>query len=165
MDGPLIMTAEEQARITQAERTWRNFKAFANAVEILLALGAVIFFAVFITSQFDNDPPVRFVGSDKHVDTTEDGRAFFVTRETCMDRDIPAISLARLVGVNNSLLIPLPQKTLAASKGCRTYSVFVPVPDEAPPGEYEYRITFRFTMNPFKTLDVEAQPVRVTVKR
>ena len=123
------------------------------------------FLILSVVAQFDTTPPIRFVSSDMAVTTAADGRSFFVTRETCVDRPIGAEALPRLVGVDSNVLIPLPQKPLSAVPGCHVYKVLVLIPDEVPPGEYVYHLTYRFVMNPFKTLDVHASPVRVTVTK
>lgn len=138
-------------------------QSMAKMVTTVATFLAAAFLILYSAAQFDSAPPMHFLSSDKHVISAADGRSFFVTRETCLDRNVPGEGLPRLIGVGSNVLIPLPPKPLSAMLGCHNYSVLVLIPEEVPPGEYEYRITYRFQMNPFKTLDVPALPVRVTV--
>lgn len=153
------MFTVEESPFRRARRQIVNLFGWAAT---FLAAGFLILYAL---AQFDDEDPIRFVASDDHVTTAADGRSFFVTRTTCVDRDKPAEAMPRLIGVGNNLLIPLPQKPLSAVPGCREYRVLVQLPDEVPPGEYRYLLTYRFTMNPFHTHDVQAKPVTVTVTR
>lgn len=138
-------------------------KIFARAVEMILTIAASVFLVIYGWSQFDNVPPIRFISSDAEVTTAPDGRSFWVKRETCLDRDVPASLLPSLSGVDNERLIPLMVKPMSALMGCREYSILVLLPAEVPPGDYIYHLKFRFHMNPFKTLSVDAKPVRVRV--
>lgn len=140
----------------------RQFGAMVQWVLVFLAAAFLILYAL---AQVDSTPPMRFLSSDREVTTADDGRSFFVTRETCVDRPLPAEALPRLVGINSNVLIPLPQKPLSAMPGCGTYKVLVLIPEEVPAGVYNYLITYRFQMNMFRTLDIHAAPVRVTVTR
>lgn len=152
-------------KIRPPSKTRRVLSHFGIVVQWALTFLASCFLILYALAQFDGTPPVRFISSDEHVTTAADGKSFFVTRQTCLDRQKPGRGLPRLVGIGTNLLIPLPGKPLAATLGCHVYVVLVRIPDEVPPGEYDYRLTFRFQMNPFKTIDVEASPVRVTVLR
>jgi hypothetical protein len=145
-----------------ASRWPRRFGAVVQNILTFLAAGFLI---LYTAAQFDSDVPMRILHSDLNVTTAEDGKSFFVSRETCLDRAVPAIGLPRLVGVGSPYLIPLPPKALSAIVGCGNYEVLVLIPEEVPAGEYDYKITYRFTMNPFKTVEFEAPPVRVKVLR
>lgn len=138
-------------------------KIFARAVEMILTIAASVFLVIYGWSQFDNSPPIRFISADTEVTTAPDGRSFWVKRLTCLDRDVPANLLPTLVGIDNERLIPLMVKPMSAMLGCREYSILVLIPEQVPPGDYLYRLKFRFNMNPFKTLDIDSLPVRVKV--
>lgn len=157
--------ASEKPKMTPPSKTRRFFAHFGIVVQWALTLLAACFLILYTLAQLDETSPIRFLSSDAHVTTSVDGKSFFVTRVTCLDRQKPARGLPRLVGIGTNLLIPLPGKPLAATLGCHEYVVLVRIPEEVPAGEYDYKLTFRFQMNPFKTLDVEASPVRVTVLR
>jgi hypothetical protein len=141
-----------------------KFRIFREIVQNIAALLAALFLGVVFLAQFDATPPVRFVYVDEHVDTSSDGRSFFLTRETCLDRDVEASALPSLRGVSNGLIVPLPVRPVATWHGCRRLTVLILIPEEVPAGEYEYLLTMRFKMNPFKTLDVQSPPVRLTVR-
>jgi hypothetical protein len=138
---------------------------FGALVRWTMTSVAFIGACVVVIAQFDSTPPMRIIKSDTHVFTAPDGKSFFVNRTTCMDRMVPADGLPNLKGVSTQLLIPLPKKPLSASLGCADYRILVLIPEEVPAGEYFYKITYRFKMNPFRTLEVEAPTVNITVTR
>lgn len=134
-----------------------------NLIGWTMTFLAAAFLVLYSVAQFDDDPPVRWTRSDPQVTTDEDGKSFFVSRTTCVDKMKPAEALPRLIGVGNNLLIPLPQKPMSARMGCNDYTVLVLLPEQTPKGLYEYHYVLRIEMNPFKKIDVEAPPVLVTV--
>lgn len=152
--------------MSDEKRSFREqLRNVGTIVELLLTIGATLFMVTLVLAQFDNSPPMRIEYSDEHVTTVPGGGAFFVVRTTCLDRNKMAHAQPRLVSTTSELVIPLPPKPLSAPLGCHKFRVLVKVPEEVPAGEYRYLITYRFSMNPFKSLDVDLPPVNVTVTK
>lgn len=144
-----------------------KWELFRDAVTIFCSIAAFIFLCIFLLAQLDTNTPVEFKYADEHVTTMPEGKAFFLERETCLHRDIGGVALPglRSVGSANNIVVPMPMRAISTWRGCVRAKYLIQIPDEVPPGEYTYNLTFRFQMNPFKQLDVASPPVRVTVTK
>lgn len=106
---------------------------------------------------------ISHVGPDLFV--VKPGDAFEFMREVCVSSDITADVHREFYHVETGMRYILPSATYVGySKiGCHTAIYSVKVPEEIPPGLYEYRPVIKYRVNSALDISKPAPPIKVKV--
>ncbi|MGE0224655.1 MAG: hypothetical protein AB7F35_13820 [Acetobacteraceae bacterium] len=90
-----------------------------------------------------------YAAHSRHV---QPGEVMRVSRPFCLARDVTAIIRQEL---RDGVIYHLPELSVDFLKGCHAHLVELQIPSVVPPGQYRYRITVEYRINPIRVLAVQ----------
>lgn len=135
---------------------------------IFYGLAAVVFTSVIIGGLQRLEPdPLQVVAFHKPATVTQQpGDLVVFWREVCASKAVIVHTHREFVNLATGKKYTLPSVSYVSSStgNCYETRFETPLPDDIPPGEYEYRPALTYEVNPSKTISKAAPVVRVVVE-